>query len=100
MKVRNLVPWGGHEFNFVADDIIDLPDDIAKARLEAGYVAPCDQAADVTATWPVAPAAEVAGEQTDLQTGAQAAGEQTAAQTGEQAGDAAGEQASAKASKK
>lgn len=56
MKVRNLVSWGGADFNFMPDDIVDLPDDIAKARMDAGLCAKCDQKLDATAVWPAAPA--------------------------------------------
>lgn len=36
MRVRNLQAWAGEEFNYVAGDEIDLPDDIAQSRIDAG----------------------------------------------------------------
>lgn len=43
MKVRNLVPWSGHDFSYMADDVIDLDDDVAKARIDAGLCAPIEE---------------------------------------------------------
>lgn len=39
MQVRNLVPWSGHDFNYIPDEIVDLPDEMAKDREAAGLVA-------------------------------------------------------------
>lgn len=36
MLVRNLVPWSGLDFGFAAGDELDLPDDVAQARIDAG----------------------------------------------------------------
>lgn len=36
MKIRNLHSWAGLDFSFAPDEIIDLPDDIAQARIDAG----------------------------------------------------------------
>lgn len=40
MRVRNLQAWAGEEFSYVAGDEIDLPDDIAQARIDAGLCEP------------------------------------------------------------
>lgn len=42
MIVKNLVPWSGHRFSYTAGDLIDVPDDVAQARIEAGLAAPHD----------------------------------------------------------
>ena len=36
MLVRNLVSWAGHDFSHMPGAIVDLPDDIAEARIIAG----------------------------------------------------------------
>lgn len=36
MRVRNLVSWAGEGFSHVPGDILELPDDMAAARIEGG----------------------------------------------------------------
>lgn len=36
MQIINTVSWAGHDFSFSPGDTIDLPDEIALARIEAG----------------------------------------------------------------
>jgi hypothetical protein len=36
MLVRNLVAWAGEGFSYVDGDVIDMPDAMAQARIEAG----------------------------------------------------------------
>ena len=43
MKVRNLVPWAGPNFSYQPDDEIELPDDVAQARIEAGLCAAIEE---------------------------------------------------------
>lgn len=38
MKVRNLVAWSGLDFSYGGRDVIDLPDDVARARAKEGLV--------------------------------------------------------------
>jgi hypothetical protein len=45
MKVKNLVPWAGEEFNYVPGDVVELPDAVAKDRIEAGLAQPLDEPA-------------------------------------------------------
>jgi hypothetical protein len=45
MIVRNLVAWVGPDFDRLPGEEIDLPDDVAQARIEAGLCEPkADQA--------------------------------------------------------
>jgi hypothetical protein len=37
MLVRNLVSWAGADFSHAPGDVVDLPDDVAAARIEAGF---------------------------------------------------------------
>ena len=36
MIVKNLVPWSGSRFSYAVGDLIDMPDDVAQARIAAG----------------------------------------------------------------
>jgi len=38
VKAINLVSWSGDMFSFTPDMLIDLPDEIGKARIEAGLM--------------------------------------------------------------
>jgi len=38
MKVKNLVSWAGASFSYAPGAIIDLPDEVATARIAAGLV--------------------------------------------------------------
>lgn len=38
MKVRNLQSWAGENFSYLPDEVIELPDAVALARIEAGLV--------------------------------------------------------------
>ena len=46
MRVKNLQAWAGESFSYVAGDVIELPEEIALARIEAGLVeaVPAEQA--------------------------------------------------------
>lgn len=41
-RVRNLVAWSGHDFSYLPGDHIELPHDIATARIAAGLAAEPD----------------------------------------------------------
>lgn len=43
MRVRNLISWAGHDFSYVPGEEIDLPDDVAAARIAEGLAEPCDE---------------------------------------------------------
>lgn len=45
MLVRNLVSWAGMDFSFVPGQEIDLPDEVAEARIAAGLVEAIEPAA-------------------------------------------------------
>jgi hypothetical protein len=49
MLVRNLVSWSGHHFSHVPGDIVDLPEDMAEARMDAGLAEPAPEGAETTA---------------------------------------------------
>jgi len=38
MFAVNTVSWGGHNFNYAPDEIIDLPDQMAIDRINAGHM--------------------------------------------------------------
>jgi hypothetical protein len=40
MLIINLVAWAGLDFSYDHGAIIDLPDDVAKARIDAGMAEP------------------------------------------------------------
>lgn len=42
MKVVNLQAWAGLEFSFTAGEILELPDEMALARIEAGLASPVE----------------------------------------------------------
>lgn len=46
MLVKNLVPWAGERFSYNPGDVIDMPEDMAKARIEAGLASPHDGKAE------------------------------------------------------
>lgn len=52
MKVKNLESWAGEDFSYAPGEIIDLPDDVAAARIEAGLCAAAEPAADPAADKP------------------------------------------------
>lgn len=43
MIVKNLVAWAGPDFSCLPGEEIDLPDDVATARVEAGLCAWIEQ---------------------------------------------------------
>lgn len=57
MKVRNLVPWSGDKFSYVPGDILDLPDDVAAVRIEAGL---CEEEAPSPKSTSSAPTSQAA----------------------------------------
>lgn len=38
MKAVNLIPWAGLHFSFAPGSLIDMPEDIAQARIYAGLM--------------------------------------------------------------
>ena len=40
MIVKTLVAWGGHDFSYAHGEVIDLPDEIAQARIAEGLAEP------------------------------------------------------------
>lgn len=44
MRVKNLHPWAGEDFSFSPGQEIELDDDIALARIEAGLCEAIDEA--------------------------------------------------------
>jgi hypothetical protein len=43
MLVINLVAWAGLDFSYDHGAVIDLPDDVAKARIAAGMAEPAPE---------------------------------------------------------
>lgn len=50
MRVINLQAWAGGDFSHLPGDVIELQDEIAQARIEAGLAAPVDDAGEVPQT--------------------------------------------------
>jgi hypothetical protein len=50
MRVRTTTPWSGHDFNLVPGDEIDLPDDVAQARINAGLAEAVETEAEAPET--------------------------------------------------
>lgn len=45
MRVVNLVAWAGADFSYLPGEVLELPDEVATARIEAGVAAPAEELA-------------------------------------------------------
>ena len=46
MLIKNLVPWAGDRFSYNPGDVIDMPPDVAEARIKAGVAVAHDGKAE------------------------------------------------------